>query len=219
MLLIHDRIERKRLNGYREPGELYLVGTLPKFQCCKLPIELEFNLRPKAGLVPIPAHEVNLFRSDFCDENKCPGLSDSFAGMHWVSEKYYQGAAFFFQEARTLPIQIKIKRLHCGIEIGKSWIALAHRKAIVDYSKGCSGWVGEDGQAETDVQYKPGIFAMFRVDAIEYVMDTLALPPFPPTPYLDDMIASGITLVNVIHDEDLKSDSLEDETEITQGYE
>jgi hypothetical protein len=160
-------------------------------------------------------------------DHDCPGRKENpFAGMYWISEKDYQAAAFFHQEARSLPIQIKIKRLHCGIEIGKSWVLLAHRKAIVDYSLGCSGWVGEDGIAETDVQYKPGIFSMFRVDAIEYVVPELSREPGKMGPNekqvkeWQDMSSAGITLVKVYHSEDLPAGwELEDETEITEGYE
>ncbi len=212
MLTIHDRVEKKRLDGYRVPGELYLVGRLPKFQCCNIPFPLSVDLVPKAGLQPIPTSLKDFECKNERDVN-CPMAGcQQFAGMFWIPEVHYHGAAFFFAEARTLPIQIRIKRLHCGVKIG-SWVMLAHRKSIVDYSNGANAWVDRDGNAHTDITYLPGIFTMFQVTAIEYIMPKLDITNTP----IYDLQKAGVTLVNVIRDEDLEKGEYQEDK--IQGYE
>lgn len=203
------------MNGYRKPGELYLVGELPKFQCCKLPITLPGGILPKNGIVPltpmaehIPDHCINPtpICPAFLDEGK------NFVGLMWINESHYPSAAFFFSEAREQGIQLQIKRLQCNITPGKSWILLAHRKAVVDYSAGAFGWIDSGtGEAETSIKYHPGIFTMFRIDSIEYVITE---ENHRDTDQLQDFYKAGIVLVNVIQDSDLESGIYPDEKEV-----
>jgi hypothetical protein len=231
MLTIHDRIEKARLNGHRIPGELYLVGKLVNFQCCKLPLELGKHTVPKRGLVPVPLSiSADLpYAERAGDAPICQGFlkyhkqaaadcpvfeKKQFAGMLWVSERYYSHAAMWVYEARTEGVQLRIKQLHCGIEIGKSWVLLAHRKSIVDYSEGAGGWVNEEtGKAETAIKYKPGIFTMFLVEGIEYIVPGPADRDFD---LLQKMCAAGITLVYVLKEEELAGSDLEEKS---NGYE
>lgn len=215
MLIISERIESARLNGHRIPGEYYLVGNLVNFQCCKLPFPLSANLLPKRGLLPMPG---DLFRD--CTQKlptECPATDHSnahYAGMLWISERYYSHAAMWMSEARTLPVQVRIKNWS-NVEIGASWVYLAHRKAIVDYSDGASGWVDEKtGEAHTVIKYKPGIFTMFQVQAIEYVVQDRTKTDFD---FLQGLKDKGITLVRVITDEFLASADLDSDKEL--GYE
>jgi hypothetical protein len=220
MITIHERVERKRLNGYRKPGELYLVGSLPKYQCCNIPFQLSVDLVPKAGLQPLVN---NIYQFECTTEKNeiakfCPiACSEKCAGMFWISEQHYRSAAFFFSEARTMPIQIRIKRLHCGVKIG-SWVMLAHRKSIVDYSNGANGWVDNNGEAHTDITYLPGVFTTMRVEAIEYVMECPYSEMKPgDRNHIDQLAAAGVDIISVIRDEDLeKGEYPEDKL---QGYE
>jgi hypothetical protein len=224
MVTFTERVEAERINGYREPGELYLVGTLPNFRCCKGPVELPKNIVPKRGLLPVPA-EFYLTTSNNSVECSahCPaGLNYSegnTAGMIWVPEKHYQSAAFFVHEARSNPIQVRIKRLHCGIVPGKSWVLLAHRKTIVDYSEGMNGYVDEKGNAHTTVRYRPGIFTMFRVDSIEYVLGNNEIEKASGVEMteLQSLVAAGVKLIKVIREADLAENEYPEETQ--QGYE
>jgi hypothetical protein len=229
MLLIHDRIEKARLNGHRIPGEFYITGKLVNFQCCKLPLELSKNEMPKRGLVPVPLsigshlpYAERLVNDPICGAWQegpalpCPVFNQKqFAGMMWINEKYYSHAAMWINEARNEGIQLRIKRLNCGLEPGK-WVMLAHRKSIVDYSEGAGGWVNEEtGEAETAIKYKPGIFTMFMVEGIEYIV-----PPNNNHNGIDELqkyCSAGITLVNVIKDEELSAQGLDEP--ITNGYE
>jgi hypothetical protein len=235
MLLIHDRIEKARLNGYRKPGDLYLIGRLVNFQCCKLPLELNKNLLPRKGLLPLPeevqyplpfAERLANNPEPDCNTKACSIFlgKNQFAGMIWISEIDYSHAAMWISEARTEGIQIQIPGnvyLHGAIEIGKSWIMLAHRKAIVDYSEGAGGWVNDEtGLAETAIKYRPGFFTMFQVQGMEYVMKMpwdMQHGNRNPGSIFGMMAKDGVTLVNVIHDEDLAKEDLREEK--TQGYE
>ena len=194
MIIVTERIEKKRLNGYRIPGELYLVGSLPVTQLEKIPFELSQNLVPKMGLQPKP--------------DGFPYSHALLAGMMWVNGKHYSHAAHFMQEARQLQVQMRIKRVSCSIEPGRTVVLLAHRKAIVDYSNGCNGWVNSEGEAETDIQYKPGVFSMFTVRSMEYVIkDETDLED----KYIIQLAAAGVKLVKVIHSEEMESADLEDD--------
>jgi hypothetical protein len=107
---------------------------------------------------------------------------------------------------------MRIKRLHCGIKPGKSWVLLAHRKCIADYSKGANAWIDEFGEAHTDIIYQPGIFGMFLVDQVEYVI--------PENDYQDaaereNFAAAGIVLVKVLHDENMGDQDEYPETDQT----
>jgi hypothetical protein len=207
MLSVTECIESPRLNGYRKQGHLYLIGNLPNFNCCKLPIELPAGSIPKVGLLPMPQEFENTMCSGpitSCVDQRMskPG---NISGMFWVNEVHYPSAAFFVHEARTNAIQIKIKHLHCGIKPGESWVLLAHRKAIVDYSDGMQGFVDEAGEAHTTVKYKPGIFSLFRVDRIEYVLGDHEVEKAGGVQLreLGSLIEAGVKLVRVIREEKL----------------
>jgi hypothetical protein len=216
MHIIQDRIESARPSGHRTPGHFYLVGKIAEFYCCQLPIPLPVDMMPKAGIVPVPEAFIRS-RLKACRKNDCPGSrtrvnpfeenSLNTAGMVWVPESYYPSAAIYVQEARQRGYQVHIKSPHCGIKPGQSWVLLAHRKAIVDYARGMGGWVDEEGEAHTEVGYKPGIFGMFKVDAIEYVIPRVYQDG--EKTYTDDIVKAGIIPVKVIHEEDLKKNEYE----------
>jgi hypothetical protein len=230
MLIVSTKIEKQRLNGYRIPGELYLVGTMAPFQCCQLPITLQNDIIPKRGIVPVPEQYLQS-RLEDCREFKCPSAHklEEMAGMMWVNEKYYPSAAHFFQECRTASVEMRIKRLHCGIKPGKSWILLAHRTAVVDYENGgCNGWVDQDGKGHSDVIYKPGIFGLFKVERIEFILRN----NFPEVTTeverkmigteletLVKMKEAGIEIVQVLRDDEMKllEDYPDGPAELTEG--
>ena len=217
MLRIEDRIETAKLNGYRQPGELYLVGDLPTFQCCNLPRELSKHLAPKRGILPVPPTRPAFNLMNCPPREGCPIYQlNKDAVFMWVKEKHYSHAAMFFAEARTRAIQMRIKRVPAGLVIGKTWVLLGHRKAIIDYSEGAQGWIDKDGNAQTNIKHIPGIFAMFQVQAIEYVVDDLSESYAEKMAACELLAAAGITLVDVIKDVDLATQEYP-ESEDTNG--
>jgi len=85
------------------------------------------------------------------------------AGLIWIGEQFYKTPQDFLQEAREQGISRRISTVPKGFEPGKTWVLLAHRKGIApadtpdapgDYSRG----------------HIPAIFAMFKPQAIEYVV-------------------------------------------------
>lgn len=90
-------------------------------------------------------------------------------------------------------------------EPGKTWVALAHRQAIVDYSDGPTGWVDSFGEAHTTIKYKPGIFMLFKPSAVEYIVKGNETDE-----QLQRLEDRGIALVQVTRDEDLQQDAFDD---------
>lgn len=174
------RIETQRMNGYRRPGYFYLIGERVPYQCCSLPFQLSKDLLPLHGLQPVPEkfHQgKSIAEGGLCLSQNCPNAIDprKIAGMMWVPENEYRFAAFFFSEIRTQPVQMLLQNIDWQKlpSLVGSYILLAHRKAIVDYSDGPLGWVDSHTlEANTTVKYFPGIFAMFVVTGIEYVIGT-----------------------------------------------
>lgn len=70
---------------------------------------------------------------------------------------------------------------------GKTWILLAHPKAISEFTE----------DPKNPVIYKKGIFSAFVPERIEYVVKGTESPD-----ELENMAKRGITLVNVIRDKD-----------------
>src|SRR5215813_4681459 len=91
------------------------------------------------------------------DCGACP-LADAKiqrAGLIWIGEQFYKSPEDFMREADILGISRRIKSVPHGFELGKTWVAVAHMRAIPD--------------VETK-KARPGIFRLFRPQAIEYVV-------------------------------------------------
>lgn len=215
MLHIQNVIEARRSNGYRKPGHKYLVGKKVPYQCCKLPVQLPDYCIPKQGLEPVPK---GLFADRFADDTiksvtpciseKCclyfDAMDESPSKMIWINEVEYNFAAFWFAEVRTRPVQLDCFGMpEPQTLIGKN-IFIAHRKAIVDYSEGAFGWVdSETKQAHTNIKYFPGIFAMFQVTGLEYVIGDSS-PDAKMKKYYAVQQELGFKLVNVVPEEQLE---------------
>ena len=159
-------VEAKRGCGYRRVGGLYLVGEGPGAPCDRMPIPL--NVCPCCGegikfsrgwtwIQPTRLFKGNHSANEFCEcDPQCPacycethfGLEGK-AGLLWVGEKFYTISSFT-EESVRLGVSKRIATVPHGFEIGKTWVFLAHKKAIND---------------ET-----PGIFMVFRPHAIEKIV-------------------------------------------------
>jgi hypothetical protein len=114
-------------------------------------------------------------------------------GLLWIGEQFYPTPADFSDEAARLGISRRISSIPKDFEVGKTWVALAHRKAIQRVCE-CGGKedcadCGGDG-----VQSIPAIFRMFRPEAIEYVVKGTESDG-----ELEAMEKRGITPVRVVH--------------------
>jgi hypothetical protein len=101
-------------------------------------------------------------------------------GLMWVGAKYYPSPTEFTREAAAQGISKRIAQIPRELVVGKTWIALAHPAAI--------GKI-----VEHKVKSFPGVFAVFRPSAIEYVVTGKETDK-----QLADMESRGITLVDIV---------------------
>ena len=164
---METRYDSKRGCGYRKKG-LYLVCDGPGRPCGRLPIPLDICPVCGAGIkfarswTWVDADALMLqhpCNSDDC--SNCP-LSKSIgrAGLLWIGEKFYPTPDDWSLEADNQGVSRRIKSVPHGFELGKTWVLVAHKKAI-------ETGVDEKGNRT----FMPGIFHTFKPSAIEYVTD------------------------------------------------
>jgi len=164
--------EAKRGCGYRKQGGMYLVSDNEGRACGKLPIPLEVCPCCGQGIKPSRAPQWiqepgRLFVSIDCafDTIECATcplnqlVSFNPMLLIWIGEKFYPTVADFEQEAKEMGISRRITSVPRGFEVGKTIVMLAHRKAI-----------HLQPQFGEDVIYQPGIFRIFKPQAIEVVV-------------------------------------------------
>jgi hypothetical protein len=183
---INVRIESARGCGYRKPGGMYLVGSSSFKFCCKLPFELTVcpccgsGIKQARGFTWI---NTDLFGScmkgSICILDQ-PGIK---IGLMWVGAKYYPSYLGFNREAAVQGISKRISQIPRGLVVGKTWVALGHPRAIVEY----------DPDIKTKYTFKPGIFSVFIPTATEYIITGKESQE-----RLEDLEARGITLVDLI---------------------
>lgn len=136
-------VEAMRACGYRKAGGLYAVADGPGFPCDRLPFPLHVcptcsggikQSRSYAWLAPefFGQHllEGQAVATECHDPANDPICHPSGKVMlMWVGEKFYS-AESFSREAVKLGISKRVTAIPKGLEIGKTWIALAHPKAI-----------------------------------------------------------------------------------------
>lgn len=209
MATIHKRTETARGCGYRVKGGLYLVTGTSGSPCGKLPAPLTVcpccgsGVKFSRGFTWI---STALFSAITCrredlqvpEEALCwacplgsPGLR---LGLMWVGEKFYKTAAIFTEEADRLGISKRIARVPHDFDLGRTWIALAHIKAIRNHSGAA---YMTPAQLEDNPEFSPGVFRCFRPTAIEYIITGKETEE-----ELDDLEKRGFTLVDVTRDID-----------------
>lgn len=167
---IQTLFETKRGCGYRKPGGLYLIGGSSSSPCCKLPYLLSVcrccgqGVKPSRGFTWINSHLFSgciAIGDNYC--YGCPGACDDMRmGLMWVGEKYCPTPGDFAKEANFLGVSKRIAQLPKDVEPGKTWVALAHRKAVPHYQDQPDGSVV--------VLCEPGVFMFFKVQAVQYVV-------------------------------------------------
>lgn len=163
-------IEKRRACGYRKVGGLYLVCDPGGFACGQFPFALTACPCCGSGFTQGLGFRWTVMKdllqlADECGNGgactSCPlsvnnldRESKDRAGLLWVGRKFYKTAADFRAEAMTLGISKRISQVPRGIEVGKTWIFLAHPEAMKDI----------DGKPV------PGAFMAFRPQRIEIII-------------------------------------------------
>lgn len=109
----------------------------------------------------------------------------------WVGEKYYPTPEDFLREARSQGVSKRIPAVPRDFVLGKTWLALAHRKAIQHSTTELKG--GEPVQV---IFGQPGIFSLFIPTEIQYVVTGMESQE-----ELDAMEKKGITPVEVVYED------------------
>jgi len=160
---IETRRDRRRGCGWRKPGGLYLVAEGPAAECGRLPIPLDVcptcggGIKPARGWTWVNGTALATTRG--CDNAPmcatCPlGRPIGRCGLLWVGGRFYRRPSHWVQEAIRQGVCRRIPAIPRDLELGKTWVLLAHRKVI----------------ANLDGSWTPAVFGIFRPRAIEYVV-------------------------------------------------
>jgi hypothetical protein len=172
--------EVERGCGYRKPGGLYLVSPPGGVGCALLPFPLHVCRVCGGGIKPARAWTWVLPDDLLGDilqphgEPGCPltgvrrlgaGDDENRCGLIWVGEAFYTPASFL-SEAKRLGVSRRLPAVPRGFRAGATWVLMAHRQAV----PGVFGM--RDGQHVPieDPADAPGIFAVWRPEAWEYVV-------------------------------------------------
>lgn len=200
MATIHTQLERARGCGFRHKG-LYLMAGKIWNACGMLPIPLEvcpccnqgikftrgFSWIGKALIADSPC------KNSPSKCMNCAPWSDQKVtklGLLWTGEKFYNRPSDFIKEVELFGLSKRIHNVPKDLVLGKTWVMLAHRKAIPVY-------YDEEGKPLEEPKYKKGIFAAFVPDRIEYIIDGTETEE-----ELDAMEKKGYKLIRVIKDTD-----------------
>lgn len=197
-MIIETRFDRRRGCGYRKEGGLYMVAPPGGISCGRFPIQVKTCPTCSGGIKPTRGftwvNPAALFPDVQCRREGPPcndfdGCSPRFenldrAGLLWVGEAFYPRREDFLAEAKNLGISRRIPHVPNDFEIGRTWVLLGHRSAMrVECEKcegvGTIGPIGYHGISNPGeycdqcggegVTIEPGIIAMFRPTAVEYV--------------------------------------------------
>lgn len=178
-------VEPKRGCGFRKVGGLYLVCDGAGWPCGRLPLPLTVcptcgaGIKQSRGWTWVDPGE--LFdaaagcewpeavdtSSGWRGCGNCP-LADprqtmgERAGLLWIGEKFYASPLEFEVEAGKLGISRRIAAVPHEFELGKTWVLLAHPKAITSQQTILEG----RGAAEPG----PGVFSVFKPQRIEKIV-------------------------------------------------
>lgn len=189
MANIITKIESARGCGYKKEGGMYLTSSGLSKPCYKFPIALTVCPCCSAGIKPTRGFtwiSFDLIKNAPCSKSDCfgcypfDGSHDRF-GLLWIGEKFYKTPEDFTREARSLGVSRRLSQIPRDLEIGKTWILIAHRKAIKT--------------EDPDNPFAPGIFHAFKPERIEYVITGKETEK-----ELERLEKRGFTLVKIIKD-------------------
>jgi hypothetical protein len=141
MLIPYKKV--KRGCGYLQAGGLYLMSGKLGAPCDRLYFPIPVcpvcgeTIRFSRGIQKINALKLFGEHKNCKDETKpCPVCQPQEEGtfLMWVGDKYYTPEEFV-EEAKTLGVSKRINYVPKEFEVGKSWLVLAHQKAILSQDK------------------------------------------------------------------------------------
>ena len=196
--MIETRYDHARGCGRRKGGGLYLVCDDSGAPCGRIPIPLKRCPTCDAGIkfsrswtwvngaALLTDHPCTGEAADclMCPLNDAALAGQERVGLLWVGEQHYPTPADFTAEADELGISRRIKTVPRDFVVGETWIWLAHNHCIPT----AEAWI-------------PGVFRIFRPQAIEYVVKGDETEE-----ELQKMIDRGITPVRVVPVEDKEDD-------------
>lgn len=163
--MIKTVYEGERGCGRKKAGGLYLIGGGPSTGCCKLPFPLTVCPCCNAG-IKFSRGFTWITTDIFCAGVSCTAEGSLGScvlrergkriGLMWVGDKYYSVQSFV-NEGNSIGISKRIAHLPKDLVIGNTWVALAHQKAIYDFSD------------PANPRQLPGVFCLFRVREVQYV--------------------------------------------------
>ena len=165
MATIFTSFENPRGCGYRKKGGIYLVSGKFIKGCDLLPIPLTYCKCCGAGIKPARGWtwiDLSLFEDLTCPKCTSDTMCLPFywkkgaVGLLWVGGVYYDNPSKFINEAVNMVISRRISAVPRGFEIGKTWVLLAHRKAIP----------AEDPNEDPS----PGVISAFLPEHIDYIV-------------------------------------------------
>lgn len=170
MIEVKTVVDSRRGCGWRKPGGIYLRCDLPGAACGKLPLPLTVCPCCHAGIKPARGwtwfEPRSFFEKVKCAFDNCNAscvLSSAKtiperAGLLWIGEKFYATPDAWLDEAKRQGISRRISGVPKDFEAGKTYVFVAHRKAIRLPS------------ADDDPKWQGAIFQAFRPTRVEYVV-------------------------------------------------
>jgi hypothetical protein len=163
-------VEGARGCGYRKGGGLYLMAGEPNAPCSLLPLALEVcptcggGIKPARGWTWVDADGLlGLPRGAHPPtrhSKACPFTGELGAtGLIWIGAAFYSTPESFMREARRMGISRRITAVPKGLEVGETWVLLAHRNVPELHAD------GDDDKVDA-----PGVFSAFKPERIEYVV-------------------------------------------------
>ena len=157
--------EAKRECGYRKVGGLYLVCSGDGVACHRLPLPLVICPTCSGGIKQTRGwtwvHAPAIFGGP-CGNSEphclvCPACDPDRigrCGLKWVGGRFYPMPDVFQAEAKQQGISLRIATIPHGFEIGKTWVLLAHPKAV-----------RLDGE-----EFSAGVFRAFMPERLEQLI-------------------------------------------------
>lgn len=168
--------EQKRGCGFRKIGGLYLVGEGMPVGCDRLAHNLDVcptcnqGIKFTQGFAWVDGKALfngKCSGSSPCHDRGCPLCIDTNqlerCGLMWVGAKFYTPQRFI-EEASKMGISKRIGHIPRGLELGKTWVLLAHKQAgarVIDTKETLTG------KKKVEV---PAIFYAFRPQRVEKII-------------------------------------------------
>jgi len=195
--------EGRRGCGFRKPGAMYFVSDGLAAPCGVFPIPLSVcptchgGIKPTRGFTWIDFQAIRGNAEDCAADARwcahCPANSVRKCGLLWIGETYYKTPAIFAKEAVEMGISRRCAQIPNGFIIGRTWIALAHRKAVSS-----SDVLGLLLQGKTEPKRSAGIFRLFCPERIEYIVKA-----GDSKKKLEGLEKRGLSLVKIAGEEEL----------------